>query len=407
MRRSVELQIITEALAKMGPHTPATRIWGRAPGATAEQGADGNVWAGDVHDVALHIVTRLYGRPSDTPDARSPLAQAEDAKRARSLSGELNAIMDASIALASAPWHPARAGDVVHVHYEPAGTMPPYGETYAVEPRDGFPDSLQLCLIGHTAPDDSMTGFFAPGPIEEPLYEAWFEAGPHRLTIVRDGQVVHNGAAPRPRPAGVMLKALGETIGEAERYLELGDPAAALARLRSVTSLPPCGAPGAMPDHADCARWKNHGGAHSPDADYVDPPHACPALPEQLHAVVTVGAKVAGVHFAGLYAEYEAAVDHAAGFAAYADSLDKRYVTPAPGAPGEMVLELPAENERAAFGVQLAVVVPLPVLPDPREADWRDQEGRDACAEYDPDYGKDLDDEDDDGDQDGEDGVAQ
>jgi hypothetical protein len=53
-------------------------------------------------------------------------------------------------------------------------------------------------------------------------------------------------------------------------------------------------------------------------------------------------------------------------------------------------------------GVQLAVVVPLPVLPDPREADWRDQEGCDACAEYDPDYGKDLDDEDDYDDRDGD-----
>ncbi|MFI6274276.1 hypothetical protein [Streptomyces sp. NPDC050988] len=417
MRRSVELQIITEALAKMGPHAPATRIWGRAPGSTAEQGADGNVWAGDVHDVALHIVTRLYGRPSDTPDTRSPLAQAEDAKRARDLGGELGALMAGGRALQSAPWYPTRAGDLVHVHYEPAGTMPAFGETYAVEPRDGFPNSLQLCLIGHTAPDDSMTGFFAPGPIEEPLYEAWFEAGPQRLTIVRDGRVVHDGAAPKPRPAGVMLKTLGETIAEAERYLELGDPAAALARLRSATSLPPCGAPGFVPEQADCARWKNHNGAHSPDAAYVDPPHQCPALPEQLHAVVTVGAKVADVHFAGLYEERDAAVDHATGFASFSEELIERYVKPAPGAPGEMVLDLPAENAHAAFGVQVAVVVPLQVLPDPREADWRDEEGRDACAEYDPDYGRDLDDEDDhdqaddeDGDDydvDGADGVAQ
>ncbi|WP_190232705.1 hypothetical protein, partial [Streptomyces umbrinus] len=237
---------------------------------------------------------------------------------------------------------------------------------------------------------------------EEPLYEAWFEAGPQRLTIVRDGRVVHDGAAPRPRPAGVMLKALGETNAEAERYLELGDPAAALARLRSVTSLPPCGAPGVMPEQADCARWKNHGGAHSPDADYVDPPHECPALPEQLHAVVTIGAKVQGIHFAGLYEEREAAVDQATGFASFSEELIERYVKPAPGLPDEMVLELPGENAHAAFGVQLVAVVPLKVLPDPREYEAWAEEGRATCEEYDPDYGKDLDDEDDrDDDEDG------
>lgn len=194
MRRSVELRIITEALAKLGPHAPAARIWGRAPGATSEQGAEGNVYAGDVHDIALHIVTRLYGRPAAGPEA-SPLAQAEDAKRRRDIVGEVDALMGGGRSLTAAPWYPLQDGDVVHVHYEATGTVRAGGETYAVEPRDGFPDSLQLCLIGHTLDSDDMAGAFAPGPIEDPLYEAWFEAGPQRLTVVRDGRVVHNGNA--------------------------------------------------------------------------------------------------------------------------------------------------------------------------------------------------------------------
>lgn len=366
-------------------------------------------WVATVPQLAEALHTALYGRPSDTPDTRSPLAQAEEAKRARNLGGEIDALMSAGVALASAPWYPACVGDLVHVHYEPSGMLPAFGETYVV--TGSGPSGLGgLQLVGHTCPGGAVdfrggVGAYAVEDSDDPLSTLWFEAGPQRLAIVRDGRVVHDGAAPRPRPAGLMLKTLGDTIGEAERYLELGDPAAALARLRSVTSLPPCGAPGFVPEQADCARWKNHGGACSENPDYVDPPHECPALPEQLHAVVTIGAKVQGVHFAGLYEEREAAVDQATGFAAFSEELIERYVKPAPGLPDEMVLELPGENAHAAFGVQLVAVVPLKVLPDPREYEAWAEEGRAACEEYDPDYGKDLDDEDDD--QDGEDGVAQ
>ncbi|WP_405930348.1 hypothetical protein [Streptomyces sp. NBC_00827] len=200
MRRDVELQIITEALQKMGPHSPATRIWGRAPGATSEQGAAGNVWAGDVHDVAVHIATRLYGHPSATTAAASPRAQAEDAKRARDLVGEIGALMQGDEALTSAPWYPARRGDVVLVHYEQAGEFPAFGETYVVDDADG--GLLGMRLLAHTLPDtmdpaevEGMAGCFAVESADCPLYEVWFEAGPQRLTIVRDGRVVHAGGA--------------------------------------------------------------------------------------------------------------------------------------------------------------------------------------------------------------------
>jgi hypothetical protein len=200
MRRSVELQIITEALSKMGPHTPATRIWGRAPGSSTEEGAAGNVWAGDVHDVAVHIVTRLYGRPSATTAAASPLAQAEDAKRARDIVGEIGALVDGERALQSAPWYPVRPGDLVHIAYEQAGQMAAFGETYLVADAGDGLSSMQL--LAHTLPDtvssppaEGLVGCYAVEAADDPIYEAWFEAGPHRLTIIRDGRVVHNGGA--------------------------------------------------------------------------------------------------------------------------------------------------------------------------------------------------------------------
>lgn len=202
MRRRVELQIITEALSKLGPHTPAARIWGRAPGAGLDEGASGNVWAADIHDLALHICTRLYGRPDTTPPA-SPLAQAGAAKRARDLGAEVGVLMGAYDELTSAPWYPVRPGDLVHVAYEETGRRPAFGETYIVrdaidEARRKFGGLLCMELLAHTLPDsveaDGMTGCYAV-VADDPLYEAWFEAGPHRLSIVRDGRVVHNGGA--------------------------------------------------------------------------------------------------------------------------------------------------------------------------------------------------------------------
>ncbi|MFF0598090.1 hypothetical protein [Streptomyces antibioticus] len=127
---------------------------------------------------------------------RSPLAQAEDAKRARDLAGEIGALMAGGTALESAPWYPARPGDLVHVHYEQAGEQPPFGETYIV--GDAGNGWLSVQLLAHTLPDTTpyaadMVGCFAAEETTHPVHEMWFEAGPHLLTIVRDGQVVHAG----------------------------------------------------------------------------------------------------------------------------------------------------------------------------------------------------------------------
>ncbi len=129
----------------------------------------------------------LYG-----PD--SPLAKAEDAKRRRDIVGEIDALMSGQRSLESAPWYPAQAGDVVHVHYEGVPALSPtVGETYVVEHSD-TDGGLVLRLLHHT-PGVISPGDFAPGVVDNPLAEMWFEAGPAAVTIVRDGRVVH-GVAP-------------------------------------------------------------------------------------------------------------------------------------------------------------------------------------------------------------------
>lgn len=105
--------------------------------------------------------------------------------------------MSAGADLESAPWHPVRPGDLVHVHYEAGGISDPFGETYIIGAAEhGF---LSMQLLAHTLPEAEDTaglvGCFAVEDDPDPLMELWFEAGPHRLTIVRDGRVVHNGGA--------------------------------------------------------------------------------------------------------------------------------------------------------------------------------------------------------------------
>ncbi|MFC8438059.1 hypothetical protein ACFUJT_07655 [Streptomyces griseoincarnatus] len=155
-----------------------------------------NTWSGRPDGLAEKLFTALYGRPR-TGEQQSPLARAEDAKRRRDLGAELDILMGAGAALTSAPWYPARPGDVVHVHYEAGGLSDAFGETYRITAgADGF---LSMQLLCHTLPDtedlDGLVGCFAVEDDPDPLSDLWFEAGPHRLTIIRDGRPVHIGGA--------------------------------------------------------------------------------------------------------------------------------------------------------------------------------------------------------------------
>jgi hypothetical protein len=199
VRRNANLQIITEAIEHLIPGAaPAfltVTVTETLPGTANPDGSPHkHQWSGQPEGLAERIFTALFGRPDTTPQT-SPLQQAEDAKQRRDLADEIDVLMSAGAALESAPWHPARPGDLVHVHYEGAGHMPAFGETYLV--TAGAHGFLSMQLLAHTLPDteDSagMVGCFAVEDDPDPLTDLWFEAGPHRLTIVRNGRPVHIG----------------------------------------------------------------------------------------------------------------------------------------------------------------------------------------------------------------------
>lgn len=152
------------------------------------------------------LVTQLtalaeHMRPPTTADApaHSPLVQAADSKRARGLPGEIGALVDGDARLHAAPWYPLRPGDLVHIAMEQVGDIAPWGETYVI--GDGTePGQLWMRLLHHTPtgdPDLSGLAGAYTGCSDEPLYEAWVEAGPQRITVIRDGAVIPNQAARR------------------------------------------------------------------------------------------------------------------------------------------------------------------------------------------------------------------
>ncbi|MFG2515996.1 hypothetical protein [Streptomyces sp. NPDC048584] len=195
MRRTEALKIITRVLKQPVPDVPpADLITGHSvavfdPRATERP----KPWAIQVDVLALKIAGQL---PLEADSEQSPVAQAEDAKRSRDLPGELDILIGAGAALTSAPWYPARPGDLVHVHFEPVGSMAAFGETYLL--TAGAHGFLSMKLLCHSLPEDTefldgMVGCFTVEDDPDPLSDLWFEAGPHRLTVIRDGRPVHTG----------------------------------------------------------------------------------------------------------------------------------------------------------------------------------------------------------------------
>lgn len=190
------LQIMTETIEGLIPGATPAALSVDVTETLAGPGERSNSWTGSPAALAEKLFTALYGRP-DAGEQLSPLARAEDAKRARDLGAEIAALQQGHSDLTSAPWYPARPGDLVHVHYEAGGLSDAFGETYRVTASDG--GFLSMQLLCHTLPDtedlEGLVGCFAVDDDPDPLMELWFEAGPHRLTIVREGRPVHIGGA--------------------------------------------------------------------------------------------------------------------------------------------------------------------------------------------------------------------
>lgn len=195
-RKDSRLTIINEAIRELIPRAVQSNVSVQVietlPRQLTGPGTPGcNTWSGRPEGLADHIFTRLFGRP-DRPLPLSPVVQADDAKRSRDIFSEVSALQSGYDALHRAPWYPAREGDLLHIAYEGVGPkLPAYGETYVVERCPDDTAWLQLRLLHHTAKQLDFVGAFAPGVLDDPFTEPWMEAGPHRLTLVRDGAVIH------------------------------------------------------------------------------------------------------------------------------------------------------------------------------------------------------------------------
>lgn len=206
MRREQRLKTIAGAIERLIPGAIpaylAVKVTDTLPGAMGQDSEPHtHAWNGSPVGLAERILTAQEQEEARRPDTGggqlSPLAQAEGAKRARDLVGEVGALMDGYAQLTTASWYPARPGDLVHVHYEAGGLSDAFGETYLISAgAHGF---LSMRLLAHTCPGEEdgvpVVGCFAVDDDPDPIVELWMEAGPHRLTVVRDGRPVHIGEA--------------------------------------------------------------------------------------------------------------------------------------------------------------------------------------------------------------------
>ncbi|MFC1410463.1 hypothetical protein ACEZCY_14475 [Streptacidiphilus sp. N1-12] len=190
--RTADLDTITTALEELcQPLDAAGTIVHFA--AAVGRGDDRCTWHGTVAQLAEHVTGVLHRAPGhdtvidDTTVPRNPLLDG----------GQL---LDAYLDLQGQPWYPPRAGDQITVHYEATDHLAAFGETYALDRlQPSHPqvsrETFALRLVHHTAAQHFEAGLFAPGPTTETLTEIWAEAGADRITVLRDGVVVHNGPA--------------------------------------------------------------------------------------------------------------------------------------------------------------------------------------------------------------------
>ncbi|WP_406354305.1 hypothetical protein [Streptomyces sp. NBC_00658] len=189
--------------------------------------------------------------------------------------------------------------------------------------------------------------------------------------------------------ARALAATLEEITAEATRLLRHGEYCRALAVLQSDGQLlDPCGVP-LFADDISCARPAGHGGAHSDDPDYTEPPHASPRLPDQLYVVVaergTGQARYRVLDLNGVFSDVEDANSRARDLVLELTPGDPTQMTNT--ADGSVTLACRPWGDFAG----LVEVAALDL--DPHLVDARDDAEREAAGEYDSDHGRDLDDE--------------
>lgn len=193
------------------------------------------------HDPGARVYLRATA-PTPCAPAASPLALAEDAKRARDLGREIGVLTVAGRDLEAQPWYPLQGGDVV-LTYMPDSALAggPLSETYLAV-HDGIEVRLREVANSYSAQldtagsdsedhadtdravpaglvdvdqlehadevdgeqlgaedDDQDDAPEAPGELLASIWDLWFEWGPAAITVIRAGTVVY-GTPGRTRP---------------------------------------------------------------------------------------------------------------------------------------------------------------------------------------------------------------
>jgi hypothetical protein len=197
-RHQAHLDTIRRALDELIPRAVSANLSVTVT-ETLHEDPDGiqsfHTWQGPTTAVAERVFTALYGQAGQDLAPASPVEQAAAAKSARDLGGEIGALMAGAEDLANQPWYPPRPGDLIHLAYKGFG-LPTHGETYAItQTPEASADFMDMSLLHTSYPDSSFAGCYAVSMDPDPLMEMWMEAGSYRLTVMREGVVVHNGPA--------------------------------------------------------------------------------------------------------------------------------------------------------------------------------------------------------------------
>jgi hypothetical protein len=125
--------------------------------------------------VRFYLTGRL--QPADAGElGRAPLAEIEDLKAARDLSGELATIQGHWAEMEAQPWWPPKVGDVAIGHPDNPADLDAYGETFLAEehPRLGLRFRSVSRTRGQYVPEDGYG-----------IEDLWFEWP--AISIVRAG----------------------------------------------------------------------------------------------------------------------------------------------------------------------------------------------------------------------------
>jgi hypothetical protein len=136
---------------------------------------------GDEENRARRFLTSAGVRTAAAVPAPSPLAAAEDAKRARDLAGEIDILTGADAELRRQRWTPLRPGDIVLSYLPGTIDVPAYGQTFlAVDDTDADGNALLREVSANQDPSGDVPAPRDPDAVE---YLLRYDTGDQRWVL--------------------------------------------------------------------------------------------------------------------------------------------------------------------------------------------------------------------------------